>query len=616
MTSLKLVPGYGGSIRRTLPLWACAVLLATATATVALAYTAVRQVLLEAGQARVGSVSRQLASLLESSAHGRVTETYALTRNAGVRAALENATDASIALARRELDDHLTRNSQVLGVQLWTRSGESRVTITRSDESDQNKANRLVVPTASGVSAFGAVGSVVYYDIVVPVIARDDGTRSPHGADPQTVDGYLLVRRVATSPTAAKTIRQLAGEGILFQVGTRARGVWTNLEHVTPAPAFAEADGADGDRITTSGAAIAATTPVRGTPWTLAVSMPQAAALAPAHDFLKRIIPFGIAVCGAAGILVWLMVGSITRPLNALTEAAEAIASRNYRHIDLPSRTDEIGRLTDAFNTMSDRIHHSHTQLEDRVRERTRELEAAMAALRAAQEQLVRRERLAILGQLAGGVGHELRNPLGVMTNAVYYLELIQDDVTDDVREYHGILRAQIGLAEKIIGDLLDFARVRPPQRSEIPLVAIVEEQLRRLVCPANIRVELDFAPDLALPHVDPVQVGQVVFNLILNAIQVMDIEGGVLTLRGAADGSSAVMLMVEDTGPGIPFELRGQIFEPLFTTKARGIGLGLAVSRGLAEANGGTLILSHESTGGATFVLTLPVRTAVEEAA
>ena len=99
------------------------------------------------------------------------------------------------------------------------------------------------------------------------------------------------------------------------------------------------------------------------------------------------------------------------------------------------------------------------------TRERTAGLEQTLTTLRDTQEQLVRREKLAMLGQLASGVGHELRNPLGVMTNAVYYLEMIQPDAPPDVQEYLGILRAQIGLAEKIVGDLLDFSHIRPPRR-------------------------------------------------------------------------------------------------------------------------------------------------------
>jgi signal transduction histidine kinase len=210
-----------------------------------------------------------------------------------------------------------------------------------------------------------------------------------------------------------------------------------------------------------------------------------------------------------------------------------------------------------------------------------------------------------MLGQLASGVGHELRNPLGVMTNAVYYLEMVQPDAPQDVQEYLGILRSQIGLAEKIVGDLLDFSRVRPPRRDVAALADIVAAQQARLAVPPGITLTVDLPGDLPRVSVDVVQIGQIVFNLMLNAMQAFGDGGGTVRIRGSASGSH-VFLHVEDDGPGVPAELRAKIFEPLFTTKARGIGLGLAVSRSLAEANGGTLSL-EDGGAGAHFVLSLP---------
>jgi signal transduction histidine kinase len=232
----------------------------------------------------------------------------------------------------------------------------------------------------------------------------------------------------------------------------------------------------------------------------------------------------------------------------------------------------------------------------------------AVAALIEAEAQLVRREKLAMLGQLAGSVGHELRNPLGVMANAVYYLDMVQTDAADDVREYHGILRTQIALAERIVADLLDFSRTRAPQVETVSVARLVEDQLARLPLPPDVRVVRDL-PDADLTvRVDPVQVGQVVYNLLLNAVQAMDGGGGVLTVRARGEGV-VVHVDVADTGPGIPAGFEQKIFEALFTTKARGIGLGLAVSRTLAEANHGRLAVASRPGAGATFTLTLPAR-------
>jgi signal transduction histidine kinase len=255
---------------------------------------------------------------------------------------------------------------------------------------------------------------------------------------------------------------------------------------------------------------------------------------------------------------------------------------------------------------MASRVEEDHRLLEGRVQERTANLEQALESLRSTQEELVRREKLAMLGQLASGVGHELRNPLGVMTNAVYFLEMVQPDASAIVKEYYGVLRSQIGLSEKIVSDLLDFARIKPPRREAVPLTRLVDDQLARVPATDNVRIVRDVPTGLPPLNVDPIQIGQVLLNLLVNAVQAMEATGGTLTVRGALDGDR-IRLDVSDTGPGVPAELQDKIFEALFTTKPRGIGLGLAVSRSLTEANDGRLSVTSRPGEGATFTLIVP---------
>lgn len=269
------------------------------------------------------------------------------------------------------------------------------------------------------------------------------------------------------------------------------------------------------------------------------------------------------------------------------------------------ARRDEIGTLARAFTAMTDQVRTGVETLESQVSTRTAQLSDALAQLEAAQKDLVRKERLATLGQLSSSVGHELRNPLGVMTNAVYYLEATQRDATPKVREYLGIIRNQIRISEKIVADLLDYARVNPPQRSAVPVDAFIDDALTRVSIPASVTV-VKGIDGAATMLVDSVQIGQVVINLFSNAVQAMEPNGGTLTIRARVDGG-CVVIEVADTGPGISDENREHIFEPLFTTKARGIGLGLAVSRGLARANGGDLAFETALGRGTTFTLTVP---------
>ena len=247
--------------------------------------------------------------------------------------------------------------------------------------------------------------------------------------------------------------------------------------------------------------------------------------------------------------------------------------------------------------------------LEERVTERTREL-------REAQEQLVLKEKLAVLGQLAGGVGHELRNPLGVINSAIYYLKMVQPDADDKVLQYHVMIEQEVHNAEKIINDLLDFARGISADRETVSVPELVQSVLIRFPAPPSVDVTLKLSADLPKVFADPRQMEQVLGNLTTNACQAMA-NGGKLTITAHVLGpvperdlqKEFVVIAVNDTGTGIPPENMQKIFEPLFTTKAKGIGLGLAVSKKLVEANSGRIEVQSEPGKGSTFTVYLPIQ-------
>lgn len=239
-------------------------------------------------------------------------------------------------------------------------------------------------------------------------------------------------------------------------------------------------------------------------------------------------------------------------------------------------------------------------RLEEVVEKRTREL-------REAQEQLVRKERLAVLGQLAGGIGHELRNPLGAIKNAAYLLNMVLEEQEPDVKEALEILEKEVATSERIISSLLDFARPKPPMRRKVDVNEVVRESLSRITTPESVEVTSQLDGALPVILADPVQLGQVFRNLILNAIQAMP-EGGQLTVKSELAGRELVAVSFADTGVGIPEENLGKLFEPLFTTKAKGIGLGLAVSKAFVEAHGGTIEVQSKVGKGCTFSVRLPI--------
>jgi signal transduction histidine kinase len=259
-------------------------------------------------------------------------------------------------------------------------------------------------------------------------------------------------------------------------------------------------------------------------------------------------------------------------------------------------------------------LHAYSEHLEEMVTERTRELTDT-------QEKLVRHEKLAVLGQLAGGVGHELRNPLAVINSAIYYLKLVQPEASDKVREYHAMIEQEVRNSEKIITDLLDFARIKSVDREAVSVSEIVQRVLERYLVPPSVTLSLDLSPYLPKIYADPRHVEQVLGNLVLNACQAMK-DGGQLSVisRQASVVSDQLpipnpqlLIIVRDTGVGISPENMSKLFEPLFTTKTKGIGLGLSISRKLIEANGGRIEVESEAGKGSTFTLWVPVNQADE---
>jgi PAS domain S-box-containing protein len=239
-------------------------------------------------------------------------------------------------------------------------------------------------------------------------------------------------------------------------------------------------------------------------------------------------------------------------------------------------------------------------QLEEMVRARTAELQET-------QEQLVRQEKLAVLGQLAGGVGHELRTPLSTISNAVYYLKMIDPDAGETTCEYLDIIETEVRNSERIIAELLDFARIDTVTTQKIHLAAILERVLKKQAPPDTIQVSPKIPKDLPPALVDPRHIEQILDNLIINAYQAMP-QGGELRIE-AAEQDGALQVRVIDTGSGIPQVNLQKLFEPLFTTKTRGIGLGLAICKKLVEANGGTILVESREGCGSTFIMTLPTR-------
>ncbi len=257
----------------------------------------------------------------------------------------------------------------------------------------------------------------------------------------------------------------------------------------------------------------------------------------------------------------------------------------------------EQKRVQDELTTLN-------SELEQRVDQRTMEL-------RETQAQLIRKEKLAALGQLSGGVAHEIRNPLGVIKNSVYYLKMTSDKLDEDARECVDDIEREVETANRIVSELLDFTRDPPSHPEGFALSKALANAIRAARIPNGVCLVVASIDDSVQLLADQGQVERVLTNLIRNAWQAMS-GIGELTIQYSIKDNQAV-IEVRDTGVGIKPENLTNVFEPLFTTKAKGIGLGLAVSRRYAQRNGGSLTVESRDGEGTVFHFSVPLNGVTE---
>lgn len=242
-----------------------------------------------------------------------------------------------------------------------------------------------------------------------------------------------------------------------------------------------------------------------------------------------------------------------------------------------------------------------YEQLEEEVESRTKDLEQV-------QEKLIRSERLAAVGELASGVGHELRNPLNVIRNCAYLLNMsLTEKEDEEARNSLQVLDKQIDAANKIVTDLLDFTRIKPPTQVRADLNTLINESLSYVEIPEPITLSSHLNGHNFQVRTDAEQMGRVFTNIVSNAVQSMNGTAGQLDIDTGEEGD-CVWVRFQDNGCGIPSENMEKIFEPLFTTKPKGIGLGLAITRRLVEQNGGEIEVSSEPGNGTAFTVKLPL--------
>ena len=267
--------------------------------------------------------------------------------------------------------------------------------------------------------------------------------------------------------------------------------------------------------------------------------------------------------------------------------------------------TIENAQLIDSLRKARKQLEEYAGQLEQKVEERTRELKKS-------QEELLKAQRLAVIGELAGMVGHDLRNPLTSISGAEYYLKKrLGQEVDSKIKEMLALIEKNIAYSNKIINDLLDYSREIELELTKSNSKLIVKEALSLVEIPKNVRI-IDLTENKPKIKVDVGKIKRAFVNIVKNAVEAMH-KGGTLTIKSRKlDGN--LEIVVSDTGGGMSKETLEKLWTPLFTTKAKGMGFGLPICKRFTEAHGGSISAKSTPRKGTTFTVTLPIEPKIEK--
>ncbi|MEK7382982.1 MAG: ATP-binding protein [Elusimicrobiota bacterium] len=364
---------------------------------------------------------------------------------------------------------------------------------------------------------------------------------------------------------------------------------------------------------------LAAFAEARDLGWIVYVQQPIEAANASAEEMKSQIVTVLLGVVLVTVLLSLWVAGHITQPIRMLKEAADRLGKGQFEDLpDVVTTNDEIGDLAQTFLGMSESLKektgeliHAKQELEKFTKFLEKRVDARTRELKAAQDELIKKERLAAIGQMASVVGHEIRNPLAVINNSIYFIKTklgTAGEPDPKISKHIKIIESEIQQANGIINEILTYSRQRELKLERVQVNAWLEELLCVYPFPPHIQLEKIFAPVDVPVDIDTTEMQQALRNLLGNAVEVMPApKGGKLTVRTCMPEPGWVAVDVSDAGSGIPQDVLDKIFAPFFTTKARGTGLGLAVVRKVVDHHRGRVEVESRVGAGTTFKISLP---------
>ena len=239
--------------------------------------------------------------------------------------------------------------------------------------------------------------------------------------------------------------------------------------------------------------------------------------------------------------------------------------------------------------------------------QRSQELEDTLDKVQEIQQDLIRSEKFATIGRLASSVAHELRNPLAGIKNISYFLSKMGAFSDDKSKQMVNMLSSEVLRANKIITDLLDYSKTKKLNKQEVSIETFIEKSISAVSMPDKIEIIKNIEP--LNVFVDPDKMTQIIINLLSNARDAMPNEGGKITITAKKQNNKDFRIDVEDTACGMDDETVKHLFEPLFTTKLKGIGLGLSIVKEIIEAHSGKIMVKSKKGVGTTFTIEMPLQ-------
>jgi signal transduction histidine kinase/CheY-like chemotaxis protein len=576
------------------------------------AHRAVETTLVTAGGERARTAADQIARLLDG--QRTVAELRRISLDPDLQRYLRERTRAAEAIVRARLKALPATGPRRM--ELWDPSGTRLLEVPIPEQPGQSAKQLPPIggPGEPGIHPLQRAGNLTYSDMVAAI---HDTSELASGAGARLL-GYLVIRSTFTvNPPGI--IARLVGPDAIVTVGNRVGGAWSDFDNaVAPPPIDLTRVGVAEYRGPDNQTRVGALAEVKNTPWVAWVEFPHQRIVAPAGTLLSEMIALAAVFLVVAGVLTWVVAARITGPVIALSRAAAAIAAGDYSQRVTANRPDEVGQLGRAFNVMAGEVEAAQERLEARVAARTEELAAArLEAERANQAK----------SAFLSGMSHDLRTPLNAILGFAQILE-IDERGADRGEPVRQILSGGRYLLE-LINEVLDITRIESGQLSLSPEPVLVRDVVQRsvelvrpLAAQRGITLTVEpFAPDDTV-KADKQRLGQVLLNLLSNALKYNAANGRVI-ISTQQTSPDRYRIAVTDTGAGIPESKLALLFQPFERLGAEesaieGTGLGLALSRALAEAMGGTLGVDSVVDRGSTFWVELAVATphAVRESA